>query len=197
MGGCCDGPGCGRSGSPQAAGTDERLSSPLPSSFRPWCRTPWLPDACARRAPCLCLLRLLPRMEGGRAGPRTPPAGPGAAPACGRAAPAAAAVSSRFLNGLVCCNRLLPSFLPSCRPAAAAAPRGTAGGARREGAGPLPWPLPWERQTVGAAPAVRAGPGWARRGRGVPGVSERGWGASGCGTQRGSCGGAAGRGSGC
>lgn len=81
------------------------------SSFRPWCRTPWLPHACACWALCLCLL---PFLEDHRAGPG--PACPslgraGAAPACGSTAPAAAPVSSCFLNGLVCsihCLRFLP-----------------------------------------------------------------------------------------
>lgn len=81
------------------------------SSFRPWCRTPWLPCACAHRALCLCLL---PSLEDRWAGPG--PARPslgwaGAAPACGSAALAAASVLSCFLNGLVCCIhrlRLLP-----------------------------------------------------------------------------------------
>lgn len=90
------------------AGTNSRV---FLSSFRPWCRTPWLPCACAHRALCLCLLPFLEDRWAGP-GPARPSLGwAGAAPACGGAAPAAAPVSSCFLNGLVCCIwclRLLP-----------------------------------------------------------------------------------------
>lgn len=111
-----------------------------PFSFRPWCRTPWLPNACARRAPCLRLLPLPPHpLRTAGPGPPCPSPGRaavlGAAPACGRAAPVAAPVSSRFLNGLVCCNHRLRLLPPSRRTGGTCGTgwgggRGLAGGGR-------------------------------------------------------------------